>query len=167
MRMTQGLVTGLIVVGWVVGIAGPVEAKLKKGPWPADPGLAKVQEQIKEAEKKCDGIKPFLLAIECTSKVKREFLAKGLVRGTMEYADLHYVDLPTPELKAKLQELRALRDRARTRVEAEFDRGADELVVEDFFSEILRVETELVKRRGMNTKRNLDFIQGKGGTTLP
>mgnify|MGYP001952634822 CR=1 FL=1 len=44
----------LLILLCVMWMGGSVEAKLKKGPWPSDPELAKVEQEIQEVIKKME-----------------------------------------------------------------------------------------------------------------
>ena len=154
----------LLIVLCVMWMGGPVEAKLKKGPWPSDPELAKVEAEIEEDKKPCKDLGHPMDEMDCTSKVRHKFYSQGLVRGIGEYVDLHYVDLPTPELQAKLKELQELKERARPQSDARFDREPGELSEEDIVAEIRMVQVELGKREMMKYKKNRDFLEGKPST---
>lgn len=154
----------LLVLICLVGIGGAVEAKLKKGPWPTDPELAKVEQEIEEKYKPCDKHKNPMVRSDCKEKVRHPFYAEGRVRGIGNYVDLHYVDLPTPELQEKLKELRALKERARPKNDAKFDRAPGEISEEDLASEIRMVQVELGKREMFKHKKNLDFLKGRPNT---
>ena len=154
----------LLMVLCVVCLAVPVEAKLKKGPWPTDPDLAKVEQEIKEKYKPCDKHKNPMAEMDCREKARHPFYAAGRVRGTGEYVDLHYVDLPTPELQEKMTELRTLKERARPQDAAKFDREPGELSEEDVLTEINLVEIELGKREVFQYKENLDFLKKRPAT---
>ena len=153
----------LILLG-VMWISGPVEAKLKKGPWPTDPELAKVEQELEAKEKLCEKIKNPMAKLNCFEKVWKPFYAGGLLRGIDNYVDLHYVDLPTPELEEKLTELQALKERARPKDAAKFDRTPGEISEEALASEIQLVQVELGKREMMKYKKNRDFLKGKPST---
>ena len=152
---------------WMVGVSGLVEAGLKQGPWPTDPELAKVEQEIEEKEKSCAHLKNIMALMQCEEKVRHPYYTKGLVRGLANYVDRVYVDLGTPELVAKLEELEALRTRARTKFDAKHDRVPGEVSDEDLTSEIRFVQMELGRRAGEQYEKNKDFLSGKGGTTLP
>ncbi len=152
---------------WVVGLSGPVEAGLKQAPWPTDPQLAKVEEEIKEKEKACAQLKNIMALMQCEEKVRHPYYTKGLVRGIANYVDRVYVDLATPDLVAKLEELQGLRTRARTKFDAQHDRVPGEIMDEDLTSEIRFVQMELGRRGAVQYEKNLDFLSGKGGMTLP
>lgn len=149
----------LLMVLCLVWIGGAVEAKLKKGPWPTDPDLAKVEQEIEEKYKLCDKHKNPMAEMDCREEVRHPFNAAGRVRGTGNYVDLHYVDLSTPELQAKLTELRALQERARPQEAAKFDRVPGELSEEDVVSEINLVENELGKREMFKDHENRKFFE--------
>lgn len=149
----------LLMVMCLVWIGGAVEAKLKKGPWSTDPDLAKVEKEIEKAKKPCEGVGHPMDEMDCYSKVRQKFYSQGLVRGTGEYVDLHYVDLPTPELQAKLKELRALKEQARTQKDAKFDREPGELSEEKILAEIRLVEIELGKREMFKDHENRKFFE--------
>ena len=154
----------LLMVLCVVCMSVPVEAKLKKGPWPSDPDLAKVEQEIEEKEQPCKKLKNVMAEMNCYERVWLPFNAAGRVRGTGEYVDLHYVDLPTPELQEKLTELRDLKERARPQDAAKFDREPGELSEEDDLTEINLVEIELGKREVFQYKENLDFLKKRPAT---
>ena len=150
----------LFAVGIIVVVVGAVQAELKEGPWPTDPELAKVEQEVKEKKKSCKEIKNIHKKIECSSKVRAEFGSKGLLRGTQQYVDLHYVDLSTPELRTKLKELEALRDQARTTSEAKHDREPGELSQDALIAEIEAILMEMDKRDVLKHKDNLKFYKG-------
>ncbi len=154
----------LWIVMCVVCLSVPVEAKLKKGPWPSDPELAKVEQEIEEKYKPCDKHKNPMVRSDCQAKVRHPFYADGRVRGTGNYVDLHYVDLPTPELQEKLKELRALKEQARPKSDAEYDREPGELSEEKIVAEIRLIQVELGKREMFKYKKNLDFLEGRPST---
>ena len=154
----------LLMLLCVVGMAVPVEAKLKKGPWPTDPDLAKVEQEIEEKEQSCKKLKNPMVRSDCREGVRHPFTAAGRVRGTGNYVDLHYVDLPTPELQEKLQELLALKERARPKDAAKFDRVPGELSEEKILAEINLVEIELGKREVFQYRENLDFLKKRPAT---
>ena len=167
MSATPRIVTGLILIVWMVGVSGPVEAEIKKGPWPTDPELVKVEEEIVEKEKACAHLKNIMALMQCEEKVRQPYYTEGRVRGIANYVDRVYVGLETPDLVAKLKELQGLRTRARTNFDAQHDRVPGEITDEDLTSEIRFVQMELGRRDGIQYKKNRDFLQGKGGTTLP
>ena len=74
------------------------------------------------------------------------------------------MDLPTPELEEKLTELQALKERARPKDAAKFDRTPGEISEEALASEIQLVQVELGKREMMKYKKNRDFLKGKPST---
>jgi hypothetical protein len=154
----------LLIVLCVMWMGGTVEAKLKRGPWPSDPELAKVEQELEEKYKPCDKHKHPMAAVECEAKVRHPFYVEGRIRGTGNYVDLHYGDLPTPELQEKLKELQALKERARPKYDAQFDRVPGEISEEDLASEIRLVQVELGKREMMKYKKNRDFLNGKPST---
>ena len=167
MNATRKMLTGLIVMVWMMGLSGPVEAELKQGPWPVDPELAQVEEEMKEKEQACAKLKNPMAKSMCKQKVSHPYFTKGLVRGIANYVDRVYVGLETPDLEAKLKELQGLRTRARTKFDAQFDRVPGEISDEDLTSEIRFVQMELGRRAGVQYEKNRDFLQGKGGTTIP
>ncbi|MCA9470016.1 MAG: hypothetical protein KC643_31845 [Nitrospira sp.] len=154
----------LLILFCVMWMGGPVEAKLKKGPWPSDPELAKVEQELEEKYKPCEKHKNPMARSNCREKVRHPYYAEGKIRGIGEYVDLHYVDLPTPELEKKLAELRALMEQARPKFDAKFDRVPGELSEEKIAEEIRLVQVELGKREMMQYKKNQDFLKGKPGT---
>ena len=154
----------LLMLLCVVCMVVPVEAKLKKGPWPTDPDLAKVEQEIEEKEQPCKKLKNIMAEMNCYERVRKPFYAEGLLRGTGNYVDLHYVDLPTPELQEKLQELLALKERARPKDAAKFDRVPGELSEEKILAEINLVEIELGKREVFQYRENLDFLKKRPAT---
>lgn len=154
----------LLLVLCVMWIGEPIEAKLKKGPWPSDPEWAKVEQEMEEKYKTCDKHKNPMARSDCQAKVRHPFYAEGRVRGIGNYVDLHYVDLPTPELQEKLKELQALKERARPKYDAQFDREPGEISEEDLASEIRLVQVELGKREMIKYRKNLDFLKGRSNT---
>ena len=154
----------LLILLCVLWMGGPVQAKLKKGPWPSDPELAKVEQELEEKYKPCEKHKNPMVRSDCQDKARHPFYAEGRVRGVGNYVDLHYVDLPTPELQEKLKELQALKERARPKSDAKYDREPGELSEEKIAEEIRLVQVELGKREMMKYQKNRDFLKGKPGT---
>ena len=157
--MTQvGLMAG-VVFGLMVGLAF---GELREGPWPIDPELAKVEAEIKKESQPCKVIKNPMRRSDCQSKVRQGFYAKGLVRGTEEYVQKHYEDLPTKDLIDKRQELIALKDEARSDFSAQYDREPGELSREDLATEIQIIEVEMGRRAKQQHDENKRFIEGLG-----
>ena len=145
------------VFGMTIGLA---QGALKEGPWPSDPEQAKVEKEIKEKKKACKELKHIHLKIECSSRIRSQYRAKGVVRGTEQYVDLHYVDLPTKELVEKRDALQVLKDKARTRNDAKFDRVPGELSEEMLASEIQHLEVEMGRRAHEQYEENQQFFEG-------
>ena len=155
--MTQVWLMAGVVFGLMVGLAF---GELREGPWPSDPELAKVEAQIKKEAQPCDKIKNPMRSMDCHGKVRRGFYAKGLVRGTEEYVQKHYEDLPTKALVEKRRELIALKDRARTRFSSQYDREPGELSEEKLATEIQLIEVEMGRRASDQYDENLKFLKG-------
>ncbi len=155
--MRRVVLLSVLVIGMMVGGA---QGALKTGPWPSDPELAKVEKEMKEKQKPCKQIKNYMRKSDCTSKVRSEFYAKGLVRGTEQYVDLHYVDLPNQALIDTRKALIELKEQARTDNDATFDREPGELSEEDLASEIQHIEVEMGRRAKRRFENNVEFFQG-------
>ena len=155
--MRRVVLLSVLVIGMTVGGA---QGALKTGPWPSDPELAKVEADIKKKEEPCKNIKNVMREMDCYDEIRAAFYAKGLVRGTEQYVDLHYVDLPNQALIDTRKALIELKERARTYRDAKFDREPGELSEEKLVSEIRYIEIEMGRRAKRRFENNLEFFQG-------